>query len=84
MPRTMKMGLPLGSVPGPALFPCYFIYLEVLFERIDVNDHFYADDTVIYFVQHAAKNQGAFDLTPRTLQKWFSGAKLPLKSKRTE
>ena len=46
MPRTIKAGVPRGSVLGPVLFSCYLVPLEVLFERLDVNYHFYADDTV--------------------------------------
>ena len=49
------------------------------FERLDVNYHFYADDTVIYIVYHASINQGAFDLIFTTLQKRFSGTKLKIK-----
>ena len=61
MPRTIKSGVPLGSVLGPVLFSCYLVPLEILSERLDVNYHFYANDTVIYFVYHASINQGAFD-----------------------
>ena len=68
IPRTIKTGVPQGSILGPDLFSCYLVSLEVLFERLDVNYHFYADDTVIYFVYHAWINQGAFDLIPTTLQ----------------
>ena len=48
MADTMKTGVPQGSVPDPALFSCYFVSLEVLFERLDVNYHFYSDDTVTF------------------------------------
>ena len=84
MPRTIKTGVPRGIILGPVLFSCYLVPLEVLFERLELNYHFYADDTVIYFVYHASLNQGAFDLILTTLQKWFSGAKLRLNSNKTE
>ena len=84
MPRIIKTGVPQGSVLDPVLFSCYPVPLEVLFESLDVNDHFYADDTVIYFVYQASINHGAFDLRLTTLQKLFSGAKLRLKSNKTE
>ena len=84
MPRTIKTGVPQGSILGPVLFSCYLVPLEVLFERLDVNYHFYDDDTVIYFVYNASINQEAFDLILTTLQKWFSGAKLRLNSNKTE
>ena len=47
MPRTIKTGVPQRSVLGPVHFSCYLVPLEVLFERLDVIYHFYADDTVI-------------------------------------
>ena len=74
----------LKSILGPVLFSCCLFPLEVLFERLDVNYLFYADDTVIYFVYHSSINEDAFDLILTTLQKWFSGAKLRLKLNRTE
>ena len=69
MPRTIKPGVPQGSILGPVLFSCYLVPLEVLFERLDVSYQYYADDTVIYFVYHALINQGAFDLILTTLQR---------------
>ena len=68
MPRTIKKGVSQESVLGPVLFSCYFFPLEVLFERLDVNYHFFANDTVIYFVCQASINLGAFDLILATLQ----------------
>ena len=84
MPRTTKTGAVQGSVLGPVLFSCYFVPLEVLFERLDFNYHFNANDTVVYVVYHASINPGAFDLILTTLHKWFSGAKLRLNSNKTE
>ena len=69
MQRTIKTGIPQGSILGPVLLSFYLVPLEVLFERLDVNYHFNANDTVIYFVYHASINQGAFDLILTTLQK---------------
>ena len=60
MPRTIKTGVPQGSILGPVLFSCYLVPLEVLFERLDVNYHFYADDTVIYFAYCAFDKSRGF------------------------
>ena len=84
MHRTNKMGVSQGLALGPVLILCYLVLLEVLFERLDVNYQFYANDTVIYFVYYASINQGNFDLILMTLQKWFSGAKCLLKSTKYE
>ena len=82
--KNHKKGVLQGSVIDSVLFSCYIVPLEVLFERLDVNYYFYADDTVIYFVYHASINQWAFDLILTTLQERFSGAKLRLNSNKTE
>ena len=48
------------------------------------NYHFYADETVIYFVYEETLNQKKFDLIIRTLQKRFCGSKLKLNTRKKE
>ena len=71
MPRTLKMGVPQGSVPAPVFFlAILFVWnfcLNVLISII-----IFMPMTLIYFVYHASINQGAFDLILTTLQKLFS------------
>ena len=69
MSRTMKTGFSHGSVLGRVLFLFNLFHLEVVFQRVDVNYHFLAYDTVFYFVYQASINQGDFDLILMTLQK---------------
>ena len=58
MPRTIKTGVPQGSILGPVLFSCYLVPLEVLFERLDVNYLFYADDTYLFCLPFFDKSGG--------------------------
>ena len=49
-----------------------------------MNYHFYADDTVVYFVYEETVTEEKFDLIIGTLQKRFWGAKLKLNTSKTE
>ena len=82
--QEIKTGVPQGSVLGPLLFSCYLLPLELIFKQLQINYHFYADDTVIYFVYEETVSQEKFDLIISTLQKWFCGAKLKFNISKTE
>ena len=56
IPRTIRTGVPQGSVLHPVHFSCYLVPLKDLTERLQVNYHFYANDTVIFFGYHASIN----------------------------
>ena len=66
------------------LFSCYSIPLELIFKQLNINDHFYADDTDIYFVYEETVTQENIDLIISTLRKRFRGAKLKLNFGKTE
>ena len=82
--QEIKTGVPQGSILGPLLFSFYLRPLELIFKQLQINYHFYADDTVIYFAYEERLNQEKFDLIFWSLQKWFCGAKLKLNISETE
>ena len=81
--QEIRTGVPQGSVLGPLLFSCYLLPLELIFKQLQINYHFYADDTIIYFVYEQAVTQ-KFDLIISTLEKWFCSTKLKLNTSKTE
>ena len=66
------------------LFSCYLIPLELKFKQLNINDHFYADDTIIYFVYEETVTQENIDLIISTLRKWFRSAKLNVNTGKTD
>lgn len=46
---SVNLGVPQGSVPGPLFFIIYLIPLINMFHKYNVNFHYFADVTKIYF-----------------------------------
>ena len=54
--------MPQGSALGPILFSCYMLPLEDKLKELGIKYHFYADDTVLYFVFGSTLSQCMFDI----------------------
>ena len=65
-------------------FFCYLLPLEDKLKELEINYHFYADDTVLYFVLRSTLSQCMFDKILTSIQRWFSKAKLKLIADKSE
>ena len=69
---------------GPLLLSCYMSPLEDKLKELEINYHFYADDTVLYFVFGSTLSQCMFDNILTSIHRWFSNAKLKLSADKSE
>ena len=58
--------------------------LEDKLKELGINYHFYAYDTVLYFVFGLTLSQCMFDDSLISIQRWFSNAKLKLNADKSE
>ena len=57
----------------PPTFSIYLLPLDLKFKQLQINYHFFGDDTVIFFVYEETVTQEKFDLIISSLEKRFSG-----------
>ena len=55
--QSVETGVQQVSVSGPLLFDCYLLPLELIFLELNMNYHFYADDTAVHFVYNNNETQ---------------------------
>ena len=82
--QEIKTGVSQSSISDPLIFSCYLLPLELIFKQLQINYHFYADDTVIYFVYEETVTHEKIDLIINSLQKWFRGAKSKLNTSKAD
>ena len=58
--------------------------LEDKLKELGIKYHFYADDSVLYFVFGSTLSQCVFDDILTSIQRWFSNAKLKLNADKSE
>ena len=81
----MTTGVPQGSILGPVLFIIYTIDLYYLLQSLEVECHFYADDTQIYFsVLDPNQCRDKFKDVYTAVEEWMYRRKLKLNSGKTE
>jgi len=86
-PRTLKYGIPQGSVLGPLAFTCYSAPIGKICREHNIDYHLYADDTQLYLSFSLSDQNSAtqkIEICVKAIKLWMNDNFLKLNDSKTE